>query len=56
MSGLMPEEASTRSPAWRTTCSVGRGAKYPKAFVQGWAGTLVCDEFKGYDSVVKQDG
>ena len=35
---------------------VGRGAKYPMAFLHGWAGTLVRDEFKGYDSVLKQDG
>ena len=35
---------------------VGRGAKYPMAFLRGWAGTLVRDEFKGYESVLKQDG
>ena len=35
---------------------VGRGAKYPMAFLHGWAGTLVRDEFKGYESVLKQDG
>ena len=35
---------------------VGRSAKYPTAFLHGWAGTLVRDEFKGYESVLKQDG
>ena len=45
-----------RSPAWRTTYSVGRGAKYPMAFLHGWAGTLLRDERKGCDSVVKQHG
>ena len=30
------------------------GAKYPMAFLHGWAGTLVRDEFKGFDSVVEQ--
>ena len=34
---------------------VGRGAKYPTAFLHGWAGTLVRDEFKGYESVLRQD-
>ncbi len=32
---------------------VGRGGKYPAAFLKGWSGTLVCDDFKGYDSVLK---
>jgi transposase len=35
---------------------IGRGAKYPMAFLQGWSGTLVRDEFKGYDSVLKLEG
>ena len=35
---------------------IGRGAKYPMAFLHGWAGTLVRDEFKGYESVLKQEG
>jgi len=26
---------------------VGRGAKYPVAFLDGWNGTLVCDDYKG---------
>jgi hypothetical protein len=35
---------------------VGRGAKYPTAFLHGWTGTLVRDEFKGYASVLKIEG
>ena len=35
---------------------VGRGAKYPMAFLHGWSGTLVRDEFKGYESVLKLEG
>ena len=31
----------------------GRGAKYPAEFLKGWSGTLVRDEFKGYESVLK---
>lgn len=32
---------------------VGRGAKYPVAFLQNWSGTLVCDEYTAYDIVFK---
>jgi transposase len=32
---------------------VGRGAKCPMALQQGSTGTLVRDEFKGYESVLK---
>ena len=32
---------------------VGRGAKYPAAFLGGWNGTLVCDDYKGYEPVFK---
>jgi transposase len=32
---------------------VGRGAKYPVAFLDGWNGTLVCDDYKGYEPVFK---
>jgi transposase len=32
---------------------VGRGAKYPAAFLTGWNGTLVCDDYKGYEPVFK---
>lgn len=32
---------------------VGRGGKYAAQFLQGWSGTLVCDDYKGYDAVLK---
>ncbi len=32
---------------------VGRGAKYPIAFLKDWSGTLVRDEYSAYNSVVK---
>jgi hypothetical protein len=32
---------------------VGRGSKYPLEFLAGWDGTLVCDDYKGYEPVVK---
>ncbi len=32
---------------------VGRGAKYPVAFLQDWSGTLVCDGYAAYDTVFK---
>ena len=35
---------------------IGRGAKHPVAFLEGWAGTLVRDEFKGYETVLKIGG
>lgn len=35
---------------------IGRGAKYPVAFLEGWTGTLVRDEFKGYETVLKMGG
>jgi transposase len=35
---------------------LGRSAKYPMAFLQDWSGTLVRDEFKGYDGVLKLEG
>ena len=35
---------------------LGRGAKYPMAFLHGWSGTLVRDEFKDYESVLKLEG
>ena len=31
---------------------VGRGAQYPIAFLDGWSGTLVRDEYKAYESVI----
>ena len=35
---------------------LGRGAKYPMAFLQGWTGTLVRDEFLGYAAALKLPG
>ena len=32
---------------------VGRGAKYPVAFLKSWSGTLVCDGYAAYDTVFK---
>ncbi len=32
---------------------LGRGAKYPVAFLQNWSGTLVCDGYAAYDTVFK---
>ena len=33
----------------------GRGAKYPMAFLNGWSGTITCDDYKGYDAVFRTD-
>ena len=33
----------------------GRGAKYPMAFLDGWAGTITCDDYKGYDALFRED-
>ncbi len=33
----------------------GRGAKYPMAFLQGWEGTITCDDYKGYDAVFRAE-
>jgi transposase len=35
---------------------LGRGAKYPMAALHGWTGTLVRDEYKGYEAVLKLPG
>ncbi len=35
---------------------VGRGAKYPMAFLRRWAGTITCDDYKGYDAVFRLEG
>ena len=35
---------------------VGRGAKYPMAFLDGWSGTITCDDYKGYDAVFRVQG
>jgi transposase len=34
----------------------GRGGQYPREFLTGWSGTLVRDEFSGYESVVALEG
>ena len=44
------------SPGVAYDFCVGRGAKYPTAFLQGWTGTLVRDEFSGYAAVLKLEG
>jgi transposase len=41
------------TPAVAYDFCLGRGAKYPAEFLKGWSGTLVRDEFKGYESVLK---
>ena len=33
----------------------GRGGKYPHEFLKGWSGTLVRDEFSGYEVVMVSD-
>lgn len=33
--------------------ALGRGSKYPVAFLQRWTGTLVCDDFKSYEVLFK---
>lgn len=32
---------------------VGRGARYPVEFLKGWNGTMVCDDYKVYETVAK---
>ena len=32
---------------------VGRGARYPMEFLKGWAGTITCDDYKGYDALFR---
>jgi transposase len=32
----------------------GRGAKYPMAFLNGWAGTITCDDYKGYEALFRE--
>ena len=34
----------------------GRGAKYPMAFLQGWCGTITCDDYRAYDAVLRTEG
>ena len=33
----------------------GRGGQYPFEFLKGWSGTLVCDDYGGYDAALKID-
>jgi transposase len=35
---------------------LGRGSQYPVDFLQKWTGTLVCDDYRGYEPVLKGDG
>ena len=35
---------------------LGRGGKYAVDFLKGWSGTLVCDDFGGYEAVLALDG
>lgn len=35
---------------------MGRGAKYPLAFLDGWSGTLICDDYKGCDALLRMPG
>jgi transposase len=44
------------SPGVAYDFCVGRGAKYPMAFLHDWKGTLVRDEFSGYAAVLKLEG
>ena len=30
----------------------GRGSRFPYAFLNGWSGTLVCDDYAGYDKAL----
>ena len=32
---------------------ISRAARHPAAFLKGWSGTLVCDDYVAYDSVLK---
>ena len=41
------------SPGVAYEFCVGRGAQYPIAFLDDWSGTLIRDEYKGYESVLK---
>ncbi|HEX6016821.1 MAG TPA: IS66 family transposase, partial [Burkholderiaceae bacterium] len=35
---------------------LGRGSQYPVDFLAQWSGTLVCDDYKGYDPVLNAEG
>jgi transposase len=34
----------------------GRGSKYPADFLAQWRGTLTCDDYGGYDAVLRRQG
>ena len=33
----------------------GRGGQYAKAFLDGWSGTLICDDYQGYKALIKDN-
>jgi transposase len=35
---------------------LGRGSQYPVDFLEKWTGTLVCDDYQGYEPLFKGDG
>jgi transposase len=35
---------------------LGRGSQYPVDFLQKWTGTLVCDDYQGYEPLFKGEG
>jgi transposase len=35
---------------------LGRGSQYPVDFLAKWTGTLVCDDYKGYEPVLNAEG
>lgn len=48
--------AFERQPGVIYDFCVGRGSKYPFEFLKGWSGTLVRDEYSGYDAALLLDG
>ena len=44
-----------RTPGVIYDFCAGRGAKYPMAFLQGWCGTITCDDYKAYDAVLRTE-
>lgn len=33
----------------------GRSGQHAKAFLDGWSGTLICDDYQGYKSLIKDN-
>ncbi|MEQ9108018.1 MAG: IS66 family transposase [Limnobacter sp.] len=33
----------------------GRSGQYAKAFLEGWSGTLICDDYQGYKALIKDN-